>query len=116
MPSMTTYEFGDVVLVEFPQSGTPQRKRRPALVVLDIGDADVVLAPITTHARSARGDASLQDWAASGLLRPSWVRLAKVVCLEKRDITRRLGRLSAQDHTTLRQLWHTVYAVPPPPT
>jgi mRNA interferase MazF len=108
---MTTYEFGDVVLVDFPQSGTSQRKRRPALVVLDIGDADVVLAPITTQ-----GDYALQEWAASGLLRPSWVRLAKLACLEKRDITRRLGRLRAQDHTTLIQLWHTVYALPPPPT
>lgn len=45
---MTNYEFGGVVLVDFPQSGTNRRKRRPALVVLDIGDADVVLAPITT--------------------------------------------------------------------
>jgi mRNA interferase MazF len=113
---MTTYECGDLVLVEFPQSGRSQRQRRPALVVLDIGDADVVLAPITTHARAARGDYALRDWAASGLLRPSWVRLAKVVCLEKRDITRRLGRLSTPDHTILIQLWHTVYAVAPPPT
>jgi mRNA interferase MazF len=112
---MTTYEFGDVVLVDFPQSGTSQRKRRPALVVLDIGDADVVLAPITTQARTARGDYALQEWAASGLLRPSWVRLAKLACLEKRDITRCLGRLRAQDHTTLIQLWHTVFALPLPP-
>lgn len=113
---MTTYEFGDVVLVDFPQSGTSQRKRRPALVVLDIGDADAVLAPITTHARAARGDDALRDWAASGRLRPSWVRLATIVCLEQRDMTRRLGRLGAPDYTMLSQLWHTVYAVPPPPT
>jgi mRNA interferase MazF len=103
-------------LVDVPQAGTSQRKRRPALVVLDIGDADVVLAPITTQTRTARGDDALQEWAASGLLRPSWVRLAKLACLEKRDMTRRLGRLRAQDHATLRQLRHTIYALPPPPT
>lgn len=90
---MTTSECGDVVLVNVPQSGTSQRQRRPALVVLDIGDADVVLAPITTQARTARGDDALQAWAARGLLRPSWVRLAKLACLEKRAMTRRLGRL-----------------------
>ena len=45
---MTVYEFGDVVLVDFPQSGSDQPKRRPALVVLDIADADLLLAPITT--------------------------------------------------------------------
>jgi mRNA interferase MazF len=113
---MTTSECGDLVLVECPSSGTTQRQRRPALGVLDIGDADVVLAPITTQTRTARGDDALQEWAASSLLRPSWVRLAKIACLEKRAMTRRLGRLRAPDHTTLRQLWHTVYAVPPPPT
>lgn len=113
---MTTSACGDVVLVDVPQSGTSQRQRRPALVVLDIGDADVVLAPITTQARTARGDDALQAWAARGLLRPSWVRLAKLACLEKRDMTRRLGRLRAPDHTTRRQLWHTVSAVPLPPT
>jgi mRNA interferase MazF len=113
---MTTSECGDVVFVDLPQLGTSQRKRRPAPVVLDIGDADVVLAPITTQARTARGDYALQEWAASGLLRPSWIRLAKLACLEKRDMTRRLGRLRAQDHTTLIQLWHTIYALPPPPT
>jgi mRNA interferase MazF len=61
---MTNYEFGDVVLVAFPQSGTTARKRRPALVVLDIGDTDIVLAPITTRERSGRGDYKLRDWAA----------------------------------------------------
>ena len=65
---MTNYEFGDIVLVDFPQSDTGKRKRRPALVVLDIGDADVILAPITTRERSGQGDHKLRDWSACGLL------------------------------------------------
>jgi mRNA interferase MazF len=108
---MTTYEFGEVVLVNFPQLGTTTRKKRPALVVLDIGDADVVLAPITTRRRAGRGDYALRDWAASGLLRASWVRLAKIACLAKRDISRRLGQLTAHDKYLLRQLWPTVYVL-----
>ena len=77
---MTHDECGDVVLVAFPQSGTPVRKRRPALVVLDIGDADILLAPITTRDRAGPGNAPLHTWAASGVLRASWVRLAKIGC------------------------------------
>lgn len=80
--STTKYEFGEVVLVDFPQSGSVQ-KRRPALVILDIGDADVVLAPITTRERSTRGDYKLRDWQLVGLLRESWVRLTKIACLER---------------------------------
>jgi mRNA interferase MazF len=109
---MTTYEWGDLVLVDFPQLGSPQRKRRPALVILDSGDADVVLAPITSQARTDHGDYALRDWATAGLRRPSWVRLAKIACLEKRDITRHLGHLSPLDHTALQQLWRIVYALP----
>ncbi|MBI3582652.1 MAG: type II toxin-antitoxin system PemK/MazF family toxin [Nitrospinae bacterium] len=44
---MTSYKLGDIVLVDFIQSDG-ERKRRPALVILDIGDSDIVLAPITT--------------------------------------------------------------------
>ncbi len=89
---MTTYDFAEVVLVGFPQSGVTTRKKRPALVLLDIGDADVVLAPVTSRARSGQGDYRLREWSAAGLLRASWIRLAKITCLEKRDITLRLGR------------------------
>jgi mRNA interferase MazF len=110
---MTNYDFGDVVLVEFPQSGTDERKRRPALVVLDIGDADVVLAPITTRDRSGRGDYRLQDWSTGGLLRESWVRSAKIACLQKSDITRRLGHLTDHDKTILAGLWQALYRFPP---
>jgi hypothetical protein len=53
---MTNYEFGDVVLVLLPQSGTTARKQRPGIVVLDIGDRDVVVAPITSQPRSQTGD------------------------------------------------------------
>ena len=46
---MTSFDFGEVVLVHFPQSGTTARKQRPEIVVLDIGDADLVIAPVTSR-------------------------------------------------------------------
>ncbi len=105
------YRFGDIALVEFPQSGTVIRKKRPAVVVLDTGDADVVLAPITTKERSGPGDCSLQDWSDGGLLRRSWVRLAKVACLEKRTILRRLGQFSENDRSEIAATWRRLYAL-----
>lgn len=112
MPSTTNYEFGEIVLVDFPQSGSVLRKRRPALVILDIGNADIVLAPITTKERSGYGDYKPRDWRLSGLLRESWVRLAKIACLEKSEITRRLGRLTKYDEDMVSRLWQTLYVFP----
>jgi mRNA interferase MazF len=111
---MTIYNFGDVVLVDFPQSGSDQPKRRPALVVLDIADADLLLAPITTRERTGPGDIRIQNWQACGLLRVSWVRLAKVACLEKRNVTRRLGQLSNADRTNLALAWRSLFERLPP--
>ena len=63
---MTSYKFGEIVLVDFPQSGTVQRKKRPALIVLDIGDADIILAPITTKERFDQGDYKLKGNRSGG--------------------------------------------------
>ena len=106
-----TYEFGDIVLIRFPQSGIDQRKQRPALVVLDIGDADVVVVPITSRERLGRGDIKLENWSECGLLRASWVRLEKVTCLEKIYISRSLGRVTHDDEIQLKSSWETLYSL-----
>ncbi len=106
---MTSYEFGEVVLVHFPQSGTSARKQRPGIVVLDIGDADLVVAPVTSKARFQSGDMSLTSLSGTGLIRPSWVRLAKVVTLLKSDLIRTLGRLPHDERQRLAQNWQMLY-------
>lgn len=106
---MSRYELGDILLIDFPQTSQDVHKRRPTLVILDIGDDDLVLAPITSRRRSSVGDYELKDWAEAGLLRPSWVRLAKVGCLEKKGIVRVLGQLSAEDRSTILAGWNQTY-------
>lgn len=97
MPSTTNYQKGDLVLVAFPFSGGSQVKLRPAMVVLDTGDDDVLLARITTQLHSTPYDVALNEWQASGLLAVSVVRLHKLATLEKRLIRRTLGQLQPAD-------------------
>jgi mRNA interferase MazF len=106
---MTSYDFGEVVLIHFPQSGLTARKQRPGIIVLDIGDADLVVAPVTSKARTQAGDLQVADLNGTGLIRPSWVRLAKVTTLLKGDVVRALGRLSPSDRNILAQNWQQVY-------
>lgn len=109
---MTSFELGEIVLIAFPQTGTSVLKKRPSLVILDIRDADLVLAPITTRKYTGPGDHQLSSWSEAGLLRPSWVRLAKVACLEKRTVTRRLGRLPVEERHEVTRLWNRLYTLP----
>jgi mRNA-degrading endonuclease toxin of MazEF toxin-antitoxin module len=103
------YEFGDVVLVQFPQSGTSTRKQRPGIVVLDISDADIVIAPVTSKARNQSGDLPISSLQDTGLVRPSWVRLAKVATLLKADVKRKLGRTSLVDREQIVAAWARLY-------
>jgi mRNA interferase MazF len=77
------YQAGDLVLVDFPFTASDPCKPRPALVLLDAGDADVLLARVTTQPHNTRFDVSLSCWKQAGLLAPSTVRLHKLATLAK---------------------------------
>lgn len=94
---MTNYQPGDLVLVEFPLTTSGSGKPRPALVILDTGDADVLLARATTQQHASAFDVALTEWKAAGLLAPSHVRLHKLATLAKSRVLRRLGSLDAAD-------------------
>ena len=108
MPSTTSYQPGDLVLVDFPFTVSGPGKPRPALVILDTGDADVVLARVTTQAQSTPFDVSISDSRKAGLLAPSTVRLHKLATLAKSRVRRHLGTLVSGDRqyvaTVLQQI------------
>ncbi len=94
---MTTYNPGQIVLVTFPFTTGSVAKNRPALVLVDEGDSDVLLARITTQLHSTATDCVIQDWRGAGLLAPSVVRLCKLATLDKSLVKRVLGTLQATD-------------------
>jgi mRNA interferase MazF len=94
---MTTFQKGDILLVEFPFVSGGQSKRRPSLVVIDTGDADVVVARITTRTKQLQLDVPISDWAGAGLNSPSIVRLGKLAAIGKSVIVLKLGSLQPAD-------------------
>ena len=94
---MTTYNLGDLLLTNFPYAGGMQYKKRPALVLLDVGDADLVLARITTQPHHTTYDVNIIHWKSSGLRAPSVIRLHKIVTSEKTQVLRVLGSLHQVD-------------------
>jgi mRNA interferase MazF len=106
---MTNYKFGDVVLVWFPQSGKPRPKRRPALVMFDLGDDDAIFAPITSVERTGKGDIVLDAWTQAGLTRASWVRLGKIAAVSKDLVEKSLGRVTGADRARIVTAWESFF-------
>jgi mRNA interferase MazF len=100
---MTNYLPGDVVLVLFPFSDAAQSKQRPALIVFDQGDQDVLVARVTSHAGRTAFDISLADWKSAGLLAASYVRADKLATVGKQSVSRKLGSISPADRQPIAQ-------------
>ena len=91
---MAEYTFGDVVLAEFPFTDQFDMKHRPALIVSEDVDNDLVLLRITSKIRNTETEVLLRDWNGAGLRLPSVVRLEKNVTSNESFILKRLGKLS----------------------
>lgn len=106
-----TYTAGTVVLLTFPFSDAVRAKQRPALVLLDTGDDDIVVARITSQQVKGEFDVASQSWREAGLLLPPTVRLHKVATLEKVLVKQPLGQLTKEDkeavRVTLEHFWRS---------
>jgi mRNA interferase MazF len=102
MPSMTSYEWGDVVLASLPFSDLSGIKRRPAVVIsAPHPSVDIFLLPLTSQLDHLQpGEFVLSDWQGAGLLYPSVVKRG-LFTLEHSCISRRLGCLSPVDKEAL---------------
>lgn len=75
---MTIYDPGSIVLISYPYSTGTRAKSRPVLVLIDSGDADIVVAKITSKPLRSKNDIAIVDWSRAGLRASSVVRLDKI--------------------------------------
>jgi mRNA interferase MazF len=101
---MTSYKSGDIVLVEFPHTDLQGISKRPAIVLYDSGDQDILLARVTTQEYSTETDYKILDWQKSGLLAESYIRLGKQATIEKRYVVKQLGTLSASEMGHIKKI------------
>jgi mRNA interferase MazF len=105
---MTSYNRGDVILVDIAFSGAVGHKRRPAVVIstdtFNAAGIKLIVAAITSSVSPPfrPGDCLLNNWGSAGLVKPSAVR-GVLATVDKADIVRKLGALSAQDLAVVEQ-------------
>ncbi len=86
---------GDVVLIPFPFTDLTGSKLRPAVVLIRT-ELDLTVCFITTQLKwQEETDGALGPGEASGIKRPSLIRVSKIATLDKTLALGRLGSLPA---------------------
>ena len=100
-----TAQAGELWVADIPFTNGLASKKRPVLV-LWLDGQDAVVAAVTSAAARSSTDVPLTAWQASGLRRPSTVRLARLDCLEQSLLLHRLGQLEPHDAQRLHAIWN----------
>ena len=91
---MDTIETGNIVLLKFPFADSVNYKRRPALILKDLEDGDILVCRITSKIYKTEYDIYLDDWLKFGLKLPSVVRVHKMATLEKDMVETIMGKVN----------------------
>ncbi len=93
---MDKYYFGSIVLLKFPFSDAVNIKRRPALIINDCNDGDIIVCRITSQIYRTANDIYVDNWDKSGLKLPSVIRVHKLATLEKGMVEMVLGEIDTE--------------------
>ncbi len=88
---MNKFVFGEIVLLKFPFTDGDKSKKRPALILLDSNDGDIVVCRITSKLYNSDYDFRIENWEKARLKLPSVIRLHKIATLDKLLIEQIIG-------------------------
>ena len=100
---MDELKFGDIILLNFPFTDGLSSKKRPALVIHDSQDGDIIVCRVTSKLYSTPFDIHLRNWKKYGLRLPSVVRLHKIASLEKELVDLKIGQLDKAVQTQIKR-------------
>lgn len=101
---MNKLGFGDIVLLRFPYTDGKNYKRRPALIVNDFNDGDIVVCRITSQIYNTQYDVYIDNWEKSGLKLSSVIRVHKLATLEKSMIDTLMGQVDNSIKEKVRKI------------
>lgn len=99
---MDKYNFGNIVLLKFPFSDAVNIKRRPALIINDYNDGDIIVCRITSQIYRTANDIYVDNWNKSGLKLPSVIRVHKLATLERDMVEMILGEIDTETKNKIR--------------
>lgn len=88
---------------KFPFTDREKHKRRPALILLDTNDSDIIVCRITSKLYDTEFDFEVRNWEKYGLKLPSVIRLHKIASLEKNLVEQTIGIISEKLKQKLKE-------------
>ena len=101
-------EIGKIVLLKFPFADGTIYKRRPALLLKDFEDGDILVCRVTSKICESKYDIYLDNWHKFGLKLPSVVRVHKMATLEKDMIESIIGQVNESVLTKIKLLYMSI--------
>jgi mRNA interferase MazF len=105
---------GDILLVPVVFSDGSGHKKRPVVIIYHSGDADLLVAPVTSQMAHSPRDVPVVNWRRAGLRLPSIVRLEKLATVERATVVKKMGHLAPDDwenvKAALKQLFAEILA------
>jgi len=105
---MNRIETGSIVLLKFPFTDGIGFKRRPALVLKDCEDGDVLVCRITSKIYNSKYDIYLNDWLKFNLKLPSVVRVHKMATLEMDMIETIMGQVDDTILSEIKEIYKSI--------
>ena len=101
---MDNLNFGDIVLLKFPFTDRKNYKRRPALIINDFDDGDIIVCRITSQIYNTPFDVYIDRWKESGLKLPSVIRVHKLATLEKDLVEATMGKIDKPTKAKIKMI------------
>ncbi len=104
------YKRGDIVVLKFPYSDFSGIKIRPAIVLKNTGDSDLITARITSSFPTSSFDLPIEGWQYCNLHKPSVIRMHKIITIQDSVIIELIGSLNDSDiaklNVLLEEFWN----------
>ena len=101
-------ESGTIILLRFPFSDRIGFKRRPALVLKDFEDGDLIVCRITSKIYRSKYDIYIDNWSHFGLRLPSVIRVHKMATLESDMIESIMGCIDDITLNKVKQVYLSI--------
>jgi len=101
---MDRLSFGDIVLLKFPFTDNKSFKKRPALIINDFYDNDIIVCRITSQIYQTQNDVLIDSWKESGLKLPSVIRVHKLATLEKEMVELLMGKIDNSTKEKVKEI------------